>query len=188
MKNSLRKIVLATMIVVAPLTAGEYSFDSHSLFAVEGGASSVNVEAPAGVYDEKEMANIGLKIGAQTENYRVFLSARYYDMDNSSTLNTYGAEAQYLFNFSNPVNFFIGANGGVANVKIAVTGTPSERVSEMYYGADAGFNIHASEMIDVEIGARYMALQDAVVLSAPVVKVDSITTAYASVIIKWEMN
>ena len=44
-----------------------------------------------------------VKIGAQTENYRVFLSARYYDADNLSTLNTYGAEIQYMFNFSKPV-------------------------------------------------------------------------------------
>ena len=55
-----------------------------------------------------------------------------------------------MFNFSKPVNFFIGANGGVANVKIAIPGNSSESVSEMYYGADAGFNIHASELIDVE--------------------------------------
>lgn len=187
MKNSLRKIVLATMIVVAPLTAGEYSFDSHSLFAVEGGVSNIGIEGTGGVYDEESIANVGLKIGAQTTNYRVFLSARYYDADNLSTLNTYGAEVQYMFNFSKPVNFFIGANGGVANVKIAIPGDPSERASEMYYGADVGFNIHASELIDVEIGARHMVLQeDIVALSGA--KVDGITTAYASVIIKWEMN
>ena len=188
MKNSLNKIVLATMIAAAPLAAGEYDFDAHSLFAIEGGATNVNVEAPAGSYDEKEMANVGLKIGAEGEEYRIFLSARYYDMDDSSTLNTYGAEAQYLFNFSKPVNFFLGANAGVASVKIANSTISSERISEMYYGADAGFNIHASEMIDLEIGVRYMELQDAVVLSAPAVQVDSIATAYASVIIKWEMN
>lgn len=185
MKNSLSKVVLVAMMTVAPLVASEYSFETHSLFAVEGGASSVDTEAAAGVYDDKEMANIGLKIGAQSDNYRVFLSARYYDAEDLNTLNTYGAEVHYLFNFSKAANFFIGANVGVANVKGAVNGTPSESASEMYYGGEAGFNIHASELIDLEIGARYMDIQDVVVGG---VAVDSIATAYASVIIKWEMN
>ena len=187
MKNSLSKVVLATMMATAPLAASEYSFDTHSLFAIEGGASNIGVEQPGGLYSDTSIANVGLKIGAQTDNYRVFLSARYYDAENASTLNTYGAEVQYLFNFSKPVNFFIGANGGIANVKLALVGEASERASEVYYGADAGFNIHATELIDIEIGGRYMALQEDIV-SASGAKVDGITTAYASLIIKWEMD
>lgn len=186
MKNSLSKIVLATMIAVAPLAA-DYSFNTHSLFAIEGGATNAGVEQTGGVYSDKTIANVGLKIGAQTENYRVFLSARYYDAENASTLNTYGAEVQYMFNFSKPVNFFIGANGGVANVKLALEGEASERASEVYYGADTGFNIHASELVDLEIGVRYMVLQEDIV-SASGAKIDDIATAYASVIIKWKMD
>ncbi len=187
MKNSLRKVILAVIMVTAPLVASEYAFQTDSLFAIEGGGSNIGVEHTGGVYDETSIANIGLKIGAQTESYRVFLSARYYDADNLSTLNTYGGEVQYLFNFSKPVNFYLGANAGVANVKIAIPGDPSESASEMYYGADAGFNIHATELIDVEIGARYLALQEDVV-STSGATVDGIVTAYASVIIKWKMD
>ena len=185
MKNSLTKVVLATMIATAPLVAGEYAFESESLFAIEGGVSSVDTEAAAGVYDDKEMANIGLKIGAQTENYRVFLSARHYDVEDLSSLHTYGGELQYLFNFSKPVNFFVGANAGVANITAAAVGIPSESASPMYYGADIGFNIHASELIDIELGGRYMGLKDIVVAG---VVVDDIVTAYASVIIKWKLD
>ena len=185
MKNSLRKIVLAVMMTVAPLVASEYTFQTHSLFAIEGGMSSINTEYIGGKYDDKEMGNLGLKIGAQSENYRVFLSARYYDVADLSTLNTYGAEFQYLFNFSEIANFYIGANGGVANANAKRQGLSSDAQSEMYYGGDAGFNIHATELIDLEIGARYMAIQDLITNN---VSVDSITTVYASVIIKWEMD
>ena len=184
MKNSLSKIVLATMIATAPLVAGEYSFNSSSLFAIEGGMTNVNTESGVGDYDEEELASVGLKVGGQTDNYRVFLAGRYYDVDNLSHLVTYGVEVQYLFNFSEPVNFFIGGNAGQANLKVARPGVPSESVSEMYYGGDAGFNIHASELIDIEIGARYMSLD----LVTSGVKVDKMVAGYASVIIKWDMN
>lgn len=186
MRNSLSKVALVIMMMVAPLAA-EYAYNTHSLFAVEGGASNIGIERTGGVYDEEYIANIGLKIGAQTENYRVFLAARYYDADNLSSVGTYGGEVQYMFNFSEPVNFFIGANAGLAHVKIAIPGYSSESASEVYYGADAGFNFHATEMIDLEIGARYMALQEDIV-SSHGAKVDSIATAYASVIIKWKMD
>jgi len=172
MKNSLSKIVLAAMMVTAPLAA-DYTFDTHSLFALEGGIADLDGES-------SEIATAGLKIGAQTENYRVFLSARHFNTDDLHSLNAYGAEVQYMFNFSKPVNFFIGANGGQATVKVS-SAVSSE--SSVYYGGDAGFNIHASELIDVEVGARYMKLQD------DVMAVDNdIVSAYASVIIKWKMD
>lgn len=184
MKNSLSKIVLVAMMIVSPLVAG-YSYDTHSLFAIEGGVSDVSLEAAGGVYDEKEMANIGLKIGAQTDDYRVFLSGRYYAVDDLSSLSTFGGEVQYMFNFSEPVNFFLGVNGGLAKIKAATAGFPSESTSELYYGIDTGFNFHATKLIDLEVGVRYMGLQDAVVAG---VIVDDIVTAYASVIIKWNMD
>ena len=181
MKNSLSKIVLATMIAAAPLAA-EYSFDTSSLFGIEGGIS--NVSSESGNYDEEGIPNIGLKIGAQTENYRIFLGARYYVADKLESLSTYGAEVQYMFNFSKPVNFFIGANGGMANVKLK-SGSVSESTSELYYGADAGFNIHALKMLDIEIGARFLSIQDAKIAGE---EINDIVTGYASLIVRWEMD
>jgi len=184
MKNRLSKIALVAMMTAIPLAA-DYSYNTHSLFAIEGGGSSVDIEGAGGTYEDKEMASVGLKVGAQTDDYRIFLSARHYDVEDLNSLHTYGAEVQYMFNFSKPVNFFIGANGGIANITAAAVGVPSESETATYYGADAGFNLHATELIDLEIGARYMGLQDVVVGG---VVVDDIVTAYASVIIKWQMD
>ncbi len=172
MKNGLSKIALAMMIAAAPLAAGEYTYHTHSLFAIEGGMADSDMEG-------SKVGTVGLKIGAQSENYRIFLSARHFIADDISHFNTYGAEVQYMFNFSEPVNFFIGANVGNADIKVS-TGTSSE--SSLYYGADAGFNLHASEMIDVEIGARYMELQEDALNDSRIV------SGYASVIIKWKMD
>ncbi|MEN8303148.1 MAG: outer membrane beta-barrel protein [Campylobacterota bacterium] len=189
MKNSLSKIVLAAMMTAAPLVASEYTFNSHSLFAIEGGMSDVTTESAA-VMEKDELANVGLKLGAQTDNYRVFLSGRHYQVEDYNSLRTYGVEAQYMFNFSEPVNFFLGANAGKAKIKVGANGAdPSAETTTTYYGADAGFNLHASEMVDIEIGAKYMEMQDGVITQgATTLEVDKIVTAYASLIIKWEMD
>jgi len=192
MKNSLRKIVLAAMMTVAPLAAGEYTFDTDSLLGIEGSYSETSVDASNGgiVTNDKEAASLGFKIGAQSENYRVFLSARAYDAENLSYLNTYGAELQYLFNFSKFANFYLGGNAGLARYK-KPTDTISASVDgdSLYYGGDAGFNIHATELIDLEIGARIISIQDGEIEQGlNTYEFDRIVSAYASVIIKWDMD
>jgi len=193
MKNSLSKVVLAAMIASAPLAAGEYSYGTHSLFALEGGATNIDIEragATGGFNITKtNLPNIGLKIGAEGETFRVFLSGRYYDAEDFDALSTLGGEVQYLFNFSKHANFFLGANAGKAFIKIATDGTvPSVSTSSLYYGGDAGFNFHASEMIDLEIGAKYMALDVNEKVGVDTYTVDSMITAYASIIIKYKMD
>ncbi len=194
MKNSLTKIALATMIIVAPLAAeennSEYTYNTHSLFAIEGGISDITTEKSGSDMEKNELASAGLKIGAQSDNYRAFLSARYYDVSDFSHMNMYGGELQYLFNFSNFANFFIGANGGVADIQIkAQNGLDSEKVSSMYYGGDTGFNFHAGDAVDIEIGARYMSIQDGEIIQGPnAYDVSSVVTAYASLIFRWKMD
>ncbi len=192
MKNSLRKIVLAAMMTVAPLAASEYTFQTHSLLGIEGSYSETSVDVITGTPEthDEDAASLGFKIGAQSENYRVFLGARAYDAENLSYLNTYGAEIQYLFNFSKFANFYLGGSGGLAKYKVPhYDGYSAVAADSMYYGGDAGFNIHATELIDLEIGARVISIQDGdVVQGTKVYEFDRIVSAYASVIIKWEMD
>ena len=192
MKNSLRKIVLAAMMTVAPLAANEYTFQTHSLLAIEGSYSETSVDVINGTptTHDKDAASLGFKIGAQSENYRVFLSARAYDAQNLSYLNTYGAELQYLFNFSKFANFYLGGSTGLAKYKVPHDGSDSAvGADSMYYGGDAGFNIHATELIDLEIGTRIISIQDGDVQQGlKTYQFDRIVAAYASVIIKWEMD
>ena len=194
MKNSLSKVVLAAMIATVPLAADNYSYDTHSLFAIEGGATNIDIERnDAGNIDiDKEaLPNIGLKIGAQGNDFRAFLSGRYYNADDFSKLFTAGGELQYLFNFSKAANFFIGANAGQAYIDVGADtdkNIPSMSVTSMYYGGDAGFNFHATELIDIEVGAKYMALDVNEDRDGVNFQIDSMVTAYASVIFKWQMN
>lgn len=194
MKNSLSKVVLAAMMATVPLAADNYSYDTYSLFAIEGGVTNIDIERDdVGNIDidKTSLPNIGLKIGAQGNDFRAFLSARYYNADDFSKLVTAGGELQYLFNFSKEANFFIGANAGQAYIKVgadSANNIPSMSVTSMYYGGDAGFNIHATKLIDVEVGAKYMSLNVNEDRAGVNFKIDSMITAYASVIFKWQMN
>jgi len=191
MKKCLQKAILATVLASVPAMADGYSYNTNSLFAIEGGYTELSAEVDQAGYSIQDagMGNIGLKIGAEGENFRVFLSGRYYDAEKDNTLTTAGGELQYKFNFSKPVNFFIGANAGMAFIKIGPDGVlPSVSTNTPYYGGDIGFNVHASELIDLELGVKYMKLDESVTQGAVTYDFNSITSAYASVIIKWQMN
>ena len=198
MKNSLSKVVLATILATVPLMAGNYSYETYSLFAIEGGMTSISADTTVAnqVYgvEEAEIGNIGLKIGAQGNDFRAFLSARHYVADEFSRFDTLGGELQYMFNFSNFANFFLGANVGQAYVKFdSTTNNPSLETSSMYYGADSGFNFHITKMVDLELGGKYMVLdinEDRLNSSSQNVNysIDRMYSGYASVIFKWQMN
>ena len=202
MKKRLTKIVLAASLLSMPAIAGADD-EYNSLFGIEGGYTNVDVEQTTNnivsTIQKNGLANGGIKIGAESQNYRIFLSARYYDAKDFNKLDTVGAEFQYKFNFAKSANFFLGANAGKAYAKISqkVFGNVvlnSANINSGYVGADAGLNIHASKLIDLELGARYMRMNKTIVQYDSVnntfrkYNFDSLATAYASIIFKWQMD
>ena len=191
MKKRLTKIALAASLLSMPALVGADEY--HSLLGFEGGYSNVDVESTNNgqTYEIQKsgFASGGLKIGAESEDYRIFLSARYYNAKDFSKLNTVGGELQYKFNFSKRANFFLGGNVGKAYMRVSDGMNPSVSTDTTYLGGDAGFNIHATELIDLEVGARYMSFDETVELD-PITKYkfSSLVTAYASIIIKWKMD
>ena len=177
MKKNLTKIVLATMMAAAPMAASDFTYSTNSLFALEGGYSSLNDTSAGGRYYGKtdDFGSYGLKIGAESKNYRIFAQANYHDIKDFDYAYTYGAALQYKFNFADSANFFIGINGGYADMKIRTL-----NVSDPYFGGDAGFNYHASELIDLELAARLMKINNDAI--------DNIVTGYASIIFKYQMD
>ena len=189
MKKRLTKIALAASLLSMPVLAGADEY--NSLLGFEGGYSNIDIEANPSTeqIQQNGFGNVGIKVGAESENYRMFLSARYYDAKDFNKLDTIGAEFQYKFNFSKKANFFLGANIGKAYVKVAKkNAVPSAEMNTGYLGADAGFNFHASELIDLELGARYMRLNENITQGTYTYDLSSFTTAYASIIIKWKMD
>jgi hypothetical protein len=194
MKKLFSTIIVVSLITVSSLVAevSEYQVDTYSLVGFEGGMSSLDVEKddtvnPA-IIQKHNFAHGGVKIGAQSENYRLFLSGRYYNAADFDYVTTFGAELQYMFHFSSLANFYLGANTGLANMRFTDGGTTSRTISDPYVGGDAGFNIHLGESTDFEIGTRIMSIQAQNKIGSVTYKFDSIVTAYASIIFKYKMD
>jgi len=200
-KKTLKKVILSLALSTASLIAGEISYDdfqTKSLAGVEGGYNAIGYEygTPSNnTIKRKWVGHAGLKIGAETKDFRAFLSGRYY-YDSSRQYNyivTYGGEIQYKFNVTELFNLFIGANGGVANLAFRADGENFTRtISEPYFGGDLGANIHLGKSIDWELGGRVMSIQaDNIKQVNGVYKtyhVNQLITAYTSIIFKWTMD
>jgi hypothetical protein len=194
MKNRLSKVVCATVLVASSLMAESGMFDDReSLVGVEVGYTSLEVERndgsrPANIGTHK-LPNGGLKIGAQSKNFRVFLSGRYYGGDDFDYITTYGAEIQYLLNISKYANIYFGGGGGGIKLRFAPSGEPYSRtVSDTYYSGDVGTNIHVGESVDIEVGVRVLALSASNTINNITYNFDNLVTGYASVIYKFKMD
>ena len=197
-KNNIKKIVLGVVLLTTPLIAG-YEFNTKSLVGIEGGASTLDFENGLNLNNTQGsvgLANLGLKLGAETEDFRAFLSGRYfYDSSNKyDYLTTFGVEIQYKFNVSKAFNIYMGANGGLANAKFRGTAsngveeTFSRTISDPYFGGDIGTNIHLGDATDIEIGGRVMSIQATNTKNTTSYRVGNIVNVYASLIFKWQMD
>ncbi len=195
MKNTMKKILIASLLVSSLMAADKspYSFETFSLVGIEGGYSSLDVDkqtagAIASTTKEHSFGHGGFKIGAQSENYRLFLSGRYYDAQEFDYMTTLGAELQYMFNFSSLANFYLGVNTGLANIRFVDENSISRTISDSYVGADAGFNFHLGESVDFELGARVINFQAENTINGETYNFDNMITGYASVILKYKMD
>ena len=191
-----KKLVAAFVLVISSTSLvayeDDYSFRVDSLVGFEGGYSSFDVEksgqSSSGIIKYK-VGEAGIKIGAQTKNYRVFLSIRNHFAEGYDYVLTYGGEFQYMFNFSKMANFFIGINGGMVNARFSVDDEANSReFADPYYGGDLGFNLHLNETFDLELGAKVMSSKAQSVQNNTTYDLDNIVTGYSSIIIKYQMD
>jgi hypothetical protein len=200
MGKNLKKIVLAVVLSFS-CVYGMDDFDmgvNYSLVGVEIGYGSISSEmtnantSPVTFNtDDTQIGHIGLKIGAESLNYRLLLSGRYEkDTDsNFDYIMDYEMEGDYLFNFSRSANFFIGVHGGMTYMKFIVAGEPFSRtISNHYYGGNLGFNIHANKSTDIEIGSRMMIMDASNIKNGVEYKFTDSLSAYCSVIFKYKMD
>ena len=194
-KNKFKRLIIASVITSAPLMAAssEYLYDTYSLVGIEGGYSSLDVARSDTVTPASQkkyhLPEVGLKIGAQTEHYRVFLNARYYSNSDFDYMTTYGAEVQYMFNVASAANIYMGVGTGVANMRFLPAGEPNSRIlSKPYFSGDIGTNIHITSNSDIELGARFMNMSATNTINNITYKFDNLITGYGSFIFKFHMD
>ncbi len=191
----MKKTILKTVVLLAlagtsvALSASSYTYNTRSLIGVEGSYNSFDLEnVTASKRETKKFAGVGLKIGAQTDNYRVFLSARNNFVSGYDYAYSLGGEAQYLLNFSSSMNMFIGGSGGYMNL-IAKSNQASRELVSPYLGGDVGFNIHLGESIDLELGVRSVKLLNPSYIQNNITyNIGNITSGYMSFIFKYSMD
>jgi len=140
-------------------------YETKSLIAIEGGYS----------FESKSDTNrnFGVKVGAQSNNYRIFLGARKIENAPQEAIYAYGVDLEHLFNFSKYVNLYMGISGGAANIE-----EESSNKYKKYYGGDVGLNFHLDKLVDFETGARTLKIES----------MENISLGYVSIIIKYNMN
>lgn len=195
MKKIVRNTLLGLALLGTSVVADEVKQEqghTKSLVGIEAGYSSLDYNKANQAIQNVNLSNLGLKIGAETEDFRAFVSARYF-YDSSSKyeyLVTYGGELQYKFSPIDLMNFFIGANVGMASMRFdANDGFGPRSLSSPYFGGDLGTNIHLGNTTDLEIGARVMSIQGTHTSATyGDYTIGNIVNVYASLIFKWQMD
>ena len=198
--NKLKITALSILLTASSLVAdiSKYEFQTKSLVGIEGGYNNLPYENGTSLSSDQDSAKVGhagLKVGAETEDFRAFLSARYYMGESRyDYLATYGAELQYKMNATDFMNFYIGANAGIANMKFrgklssGAEESFSRTIQDLYLGGDIGTNIHLGENTDLEIGARVMSIQAENTKNSVTYRIGNLVSGYASIIFKWQMD
>ena len=189
-KKVLKKALISSLLVSSALMANssEYLYDTKSLVGFEGGFGGINVKAAPINDGYVDIGHAGLKIGAQTEDYRLFLSGRYFAGDNFNKITTLGAEFQYKFHVASFMDFFLGVNGGLVSIDYDDVANVNREISDVYYGGDVGANFIVTDLVDFEIGARLMSIQADNTIGGVTYTFDDIISGYASIIFKYDMD
>jgi len=189
MKNGLKILALSVALSATTVMADE------SLVSIEGAFGSIDVDkentiSGQATNDNASLAGAGLKIGAQSNDYRLFLTANYYDSsdDTYNYVATYGVELDYLIHPSNSFDIFLGLNGGIANIELIDEQNLKRTSSDPYIGGAAGINMHMSQTIDIELGARMLFMDISNTRNNVKYTYNSIVAGYASVIFKFQID
>ena len=184
------KSIVLVAILSSIAMADTVIYKEHSLIGIEGGVTSINQDVSnSNKTFSNTVGSIGFKIGAESRDYRIFLIADYHTKPNSNYnyIATYGAQLDYLLNVSSKMNLYFGANLGVADMKFKIAeGTSTRTISNLYYGPDAGMNFHVNNLIDLELGARFMIIDDT--NSKNGATYNNFFTGYTSIIFKYNMD
>ncbi|MDF1876638.1 hypothetical protein JHD47_02270 [Sulfurimonas sp. SAG-AH-194-L11] len=193
MRNIFLKTVTTVLVMLTPLEA-DIAY-TNALFGVEASYSELANEyrPDSGIKTRgtNDFLGIGIKAGAETKTLRTFFSLNYYN-DSSSLyeyLITYGGEVQYKFLRSNAYDIYAGLNAGYCQLKVNIDGESFYRtINNPYFGVSLGTNVHLSNSIDLELGARINTINTENIKSQTTFKVDSLVSGYVSFIYKWKMN
>jgi hypothetical protein len=189
MKRLLKITVVALAFVAVSAFANsnnsQGSSDVYSLIGIEGGYNSSSVNHFGSSSKAVNFSHVGLKLGAQTQSYRLFLNLRGYMSSDFKNTSSFGIEGQYMFAHFKVLDLFLGAGAGMMYM---TTKESSFSFDHSYYSGEAGLNFHIAPMFDLAVGGRYMKLGYKGGNTQVYVDIDHIATIYTSLVYKFKMN
>ncbi len=189
-KKVLKKVLLGSLVIGSSLMANgsEYLYNTKSLVGFEGGFGGINVKGAPINDGYVDIGHGGVKIGAQTEDYRLFLSGRYFAGNDFNKITTLGAELDYMFHVASFLDFYLGVNGGLVSIDYDDVANVNREISDVYYGGQLGAKLIVTDWLDLDLGARLMSIQVENTQNSITYSFDDIVSGYVSVIFKYEMD
>lgn len=190
-RNSFKSLFVASLLIALPLMA-----DNDSLLGVELGYAGIDTQrsaTPQITTKTYTLPNGGLKIGAEGDDYRLFLDLHYYaNSDRFDYLTTYGTEFDYMLHLSESANLYLGVGIGMANIKFTPTkhnATDLVRtLSDYYYSGTLGFNFEITNGFDLDLGARYTSINSNNTKNSVEYNFDNLINGYATFIYKFTID
>ena len=150
----IRKIAIALLCTVlgSSLYADGIS-EAKGFIGLEVGAATVQADTFTELGREGDAVEYGIRIGAQTNEWRSMLLFDYYDSsDDDQNMEKGYFMLDYFFLKSETSSFkpFVGLNFGYVNYESTLVEDDG-----LLYGGQAGFIINVAETIDLDLSYRY---------------------------------
>jgi len=156
-----KKIAIALLCTAlsSSLYAGDQSFGSKGFMGIEVGYGSVDGDIFTGQKRTGDAAEFGLRLGAQTDEWRTMFVFDHFDSSSDDqTVEKGFLMVDYFFldsDIDTVVKPFIGANVGYANYESTLVDS-----SGFIYGGQVGIVMRAGESVDIDLSYRYSLGQE----------------------------
>jgi len=186
--------LVSSALLLTTLYAKESQPYKSSLLGINIGVSNIKSETTTSSSFSSQdnlVGLMGIKIGAQTKEYRLFFNLNQYSdtSDFYDYLITYGISGQYLLHLSPSVDFFLGLEGGMASADYKLENENFSRsLSDFYLGTNIGLNIPVNEDFDIELGGKVLVLNTDDTQNNTTFTHKRISTMLVSIIYKYQMD
>lgn len=178
------KNFLLSAVMVTTAAAGEW--DATPYVGLEGGYGSMRFDNMSTSAEEaaEKFGHVGLKLGAEGEEFRAFASARLYTIDHTNYARSVSAEMEYMLPLTQKLNAFAGLGIGIMYVEFE-SAEGDRRFDEQFVSAHGGFDYDLQDNLGLEIGVRVTNLDVEHTLGGVTYEISEMINGYAALIYRF---
>lgn len=143
---------IKNLAMVSLLLAGVQSFASEGFIGIEGGYASIQGDTFTQLDYESNDVLMGLRLGAQNDDFRSTISFNYYDSDEQNVeLALLTVDHFFLGQTEKAYRPFVGLAFGYGNYE-----SDFVEESDFVYGGQIGVDYRINENVSFDLGYRYL--------------------------------